>query len=173
MIRSSCRSTGSLASLCFIVFISLYCSLALPSCAGKKPAAVTDSPNPKLATSVLQVGPAQLLAEIAGTDEQRQRGLMFRTSLPDGTGMLFIFDKDERLAFWMKNTKLPLSIAYIASDGTIRQIADLEPESLASVQAERSVRYALEAPRGWFERSGVRVGDLVRGKDGASLDSIR
>jgi hypothetical protein len=86
---------------------------------------------------------------------------MFRTALADGEGMIFVFDKDEAIAFWMKNTKLPLSLAYIASDGTIRQLVDLEPESLASVPSERSVRYALEVPRGWFSRVGVKVGDKV------------
>jgi uncharacterized membrane protein (UPF0127 family) len=72
----------------------------------------------------------------------------------------------------MKNTRLPLSLAYISSDGSIRQIVDLEPQSLASVQAERSVRYALEVPRGWFGRAGVRVGDIVRLADGGELDGI-
>jgi len=146
--------------------------LSLSACASKK-AAVADSPNPKLATASLKAGGASLVAELARTEEQRERGLMFRQSLPDGTGMLFAFDKDDLLAFWMKNTKLPLSLAYIASDGTIRQIVDLQPESLASVTAERSVRYALEVPRGWFERSGVRVGDKVSAADGGGLDSIK
>ena len=139
---------------CFLVLV-----LPLASCAGKK--ALTDSANPKLEAVSIKVGGAMVLAEIARTDVERQRGLMFRTKLEDGTGMLFVFDKDERLAFWMKNTVLPLSLAYIASDGTIRQIVDLEPQSLAGVQADRSVRYALEVPKGWFERAGVRVGDAV------------
>jgi uncharacterized protein len=133
--------------------------LPLASCTARK--AVTDSPNPPLETATIRVGKAQVVAELARTEVERERGLMFRTSLEDGKGMLFIFDKDERLAFWMKNTLIPLSLAYIASDGTIRQIIDLEAESLATVQAERSVRYALEAPKGWFERAGVRVGDSV------------
>jgi uncharacterized protein len=144
-----------------ILMLALGLSLVAASCADKKSAAVTDSPNPKLATSPIQVGGAQVIAEIAATETERERGLMFRTSLADGKGMLFIFDKDQQLAFWMKNTKIPLSLAYISSDGTIRQIVDLEPESLASVQAERSVRYALEVPRGWFGRAGVKVGDKV------------
>jgi uncharacterized protein len=134
--------------------------LSLASCSGDKKA-VTDSPNPLLASTSIKVGPSQLLAEIARTETERERGLMHRSSLAEGKGMLFIFDKDDRLAFWMKNTTLSLSIAYIASDGTIRQISDLEPLSLATVQSERSVRYALEVPRGWFERAGVRVGDRV------------
>jgi uncharacterized membrane protein (UPF0127 family) len=151
--RHAARAAGLVLVSCL--------ALTLASCADAKNKAVTDSPNPTLTTASIKVGGAQVLAEIARTEDQRERGLMFRTSLADGKGMLFVFDKDDRLAFWMKNTKIPLSLAYIASDGTIRQIADLEPESLASVQAERSVRYALEVPRGWFDRAGVRVGDKV------------
>jgi uncharacterized membrane protein (UPF0127 family) len=139
---------------------ALLAALSFASCAeGKKE--ITDSPNPALEAVRIKVGKASVLAEMARTEAQRERGLMFRASLADGKGMLFVFDRDDRLAFWMKNTKIPLSLAYIASDGTIRQIADLEPLSLASVQAERSVRYALEVPRGWFDRAGVAVGDKV------------
>jgi hypothetical protein len=155
----------ALASLLFSV--SFLFALPLASCADKK--AVTDSPNPRLQTATIRVGKVQVVAEIARTEVERERGLMFRTSLEDGKAMLFVFDRDERLAFWMKNTRIPLSLAYIASDGTIRQIVDLEAESLATVQAECSVRYALEAPKGWFERAGIRVGDSVdlRGIDSA------
>jgi uncharacterized protein len=134
--------------------------LSLTSCPGGKKA-VADSPNPVLASASIKVGSSSILAEIARTETERERGLMHRSSLAEGKGMLFVFDRDDRLAFWMKNTTIPLSIAYIASDGTIRQLSDLEPLSLATVQSERSVRYALEAPRGWFERAGVRVGDKV------------
>ena len=149
---TSRRSIRTLAAICL--------AFAIPACSQAKKA-VTDSPNPKLATAVLKVGPAQVVAELARTEVELERGLMFRSSLPDGAGMLFIFSKDDRLAFWMKNTELPLSIAYISTDGTIRQISDMEPESLATVQSERSVRYALEVPRGWFDRAGVKVGDKV------------
>jgi uncharacterized protein len=154
------------------VLISLAASLllipALASCATKKE--LTDSPNPRLPTALLRVGGSQILAELARTEAERERGLMFRTSLEEGKGMLFLFDKDDRLAFWMKNTTIPLSLAYIASDGTLRQIVELAPLSLASVQAERSVRYALEVPKGWFDRAGVRVGDKLdlQGLDGPS-----
>jgi uncharacterized membrane protein (UPF0127 family) len=140
---------------CLLIF-----ALPLQSCAGKK--AVSDNPNPRLKTAAIKVGGAEVQAEIARTDVERERGLMFRTSLEDGKGMLFVFDRDERLSFWMKNTLIPLSLAYIASDGTIRQIVDLVPGSLASIQAERSVRYALEVPKGWFDRAGVRVGDIAQ-----------
>jgi uncharacterized membrane protein (UPF0127 family) len=148
----------------------LILALSLSACAGKK--AVTDSPNPTLKTAALAAGSASVMAEIARTEVERERGLMFRTSLEDGKGMLFIFDRDERLSFWMKNTRIPLSLAYISSDGTIRQIVELEPESLASVQAERSVRYALEVPKLWFSRVGVVVGDRVRLADGGDIRSL-
>ena len=110
---------------------------------------------------MIKIGGAQVLAELARNETERERGLMYRKSLEDGQGMLFVFDSDQQLSFWMKNTIIPLSLAYISSDGTIRQIVDLVPQSLASVQADRSVRYALEVPQGWFDRAGVRVGDMV------------
>lgn len=100
-------------------------------------------------------------AELAVTDEQRQRGFMERRSIPDGTGMLFVFENDQILHFWMKNTPHPLSIAYIDRDGTIRDIFDMTPFSLASVASTVSVRYALEVPQGWFAKAGVRAGDVV------------
>ena len=125
-------------------------------------AAIISKPNPTLHTEELRIGPTVIKAEIARTEGERERGLMYRSKLPDGTGMLFIFDSDQRLSFWMKNTLLPLSLAYISSDGVIRQIVDLEPQSLEAIQSERSVRYALEAPRGWFDRAGVKVGDSLQ-----------
>ncbi|MDE6706051.1 MAG: DUF192 domain-containing protein [Treponemataceae bacterium] len=100
-------------------------------------------------------------AELAVTDEQRQRGFMERRTIPDGTGMLFVFENDQILRFWMKNTPHPLSIAYIGRDGTIRDIFDMTPFSLASVVSTVSVRYALEVPQGWFAKAGVRTGDVV------------
>jgi uncharacterized membrane protein (UPF0127 family) len=103
-----------------------------------------------------------LEAEIARTDEERAQGLMYRKSLDDGKGMLFIFERDEILSFWMKNTLVPLSIAFIASDGRILEIRDMEPESLIPVRSGRSARYALEVPRGWFSRAGVKPGDRFR-----------
>ena len=103
----------------------------------------------------------QIKVEIARTDEERSQGLMHRTKLPDGEGMIFIFDRDQQLSFWMKDTLIPLSIAYIASDGRIIDIKDMYPRDLNSVRSSRSVRYALEVPQGWFSRVGVKEGDVV------------
>ena len=100
-------------------------------------------------------------AEMARTPAQQSRGFMKRKNIPDGTGMLFVFDKDERLRFWMKDTPHPLSIAYIDSSGRIRDIYDMTPFSLAPVESSVSVRYALEVPQGWFDRVNIKVGDTL------------
>ncbi len=100
-------------------------------------------------------------AEIAADDENRRRGLMDRKELDDGKGMLFVFERDQRLAFWMKDTLIPLSIAYIAADGRILEIRSMKPQDLTPVESSRSARYALEVPLGWFDRSGVVPGDRI------------
>jgi len=104
-------------------------------------------------------------AEIARSDEERSQGLMFRKKLPDGEGMLFVYERDQVLSFWMKNTYIPLSIAFIASDGRIVDIKDMYPHDESSVLSSRSVRYALEVPQGWFSRAGISHGDIVIIKD--------
>jgi hypothetical protein len=113
----------------------------------------------ELPTVELRSGAVTVVAELARTPEEQATGLMFRKSLADGRGMLFVYEDDRRLSFWMKNTLIPLSIAYLAADGTIREIYDMEPQSLKAVGSIRSVRYALEVPQGWFARVGLAVGD--------------
>jgi len=132
-------------------------------CAGpaKEADGTPTGPNPILKTVSFKIGPATIQAEVALTSDQREKGLMFRKSLSDGRGMLFVFEQDQTVSFWMKNTDLPLSIAWIGSDGRIKGISELRPRSLDPVSSERSIRYALEVPSGWFERAGVRVGDNV------------
>ncbi len=109
----------------------------------------------------LPVADHTFFVEIADTDESRARGLMNRDSLPEDHGMLFVFERDQRLSFWMKDTSIPLSIAYITSDGTIREIYDMEPYDLTPVSSRRSVRYALEVNQGAFEAAGISEGDTV------------
>ena len=101
------------------------------------------------------------MAELARTNTQRQQGLMHRKELKDGQAMLFIYERDEILSFWMKNTLIPLSIAYIAGDGRILEIYDMEPGSLNAVSSSRSARYALEVPQGWFNRVKLGPGDRL------------
>jgi uncharacterized membrane protein (UPF0127 family) len=102
-----------------------------------------------------------VIAEIAKTPEERNYGFMNRKKIPDGTGMIFIFEQDQILSFWMKNTPHPLSIAYIDSKGKIRNIFDMTPYSLSSVVSTVSVRYALEVPQGWFKNNNIQVGDTI------------
>ncbi|MDR2517148.1 MAG: DUF192 domain-containing protein [Spirochaetaceae bacterium] len=100
-------------------------------------------------------------AEIARTEEELGRGLMFRTALADGEGMLFVFRQDQILSFWMENTLIPLSIAYIAWNGKILEMHDMRPRDRTAIRSSRSVRYALEVPRGWFDRAGIMPGDVL------------
>lgn len=102
-----------------------------------------------------------LNVEIAKTQETREYGYMNRKNIPDGTGMIFVFEQDQILSFYMKNTPHPLSIAYIDSHGKIRDIFDMKPFSLASIISTSSVRYALEVPQGWFDKNGIKKGDYV------------
>jgi hypothetical protein len=90
---------------------------------------------------------------------------MGRDSIGDYEGMLFVFERDQHLSFWMKNTFVPLSIAYISKRGIVKSIHDMQPESLRTVESNQAIRFALELPQGAFERSGVEVGDKIEGLD--------
>ncbi|MCL2174548.1 MAG: DUF192 domain-containing protein [Treponema sp.] len=105
---------------------------------------------------------AVVKAEIASNDEERNKGLMHRKSLKDGRGMLFVYERDQVMSFWMKNTLIPLSIAFITSDGRIIDIRDMYPHNETSVTSSRSARYALEVPQGWFSRAGIQIGDIAK-----------
>jgi uncharacterized membrane protein (UPF0127 family) len=102
-----------------------------------------------------------MTVELARTDAERTQGLMHRKTLADGAGMLFIFDRDQILSFWMKNTLIPLSVAFISKEGRILEIRDMEALDETSVRSSRSARYALEAPQGWFDRVGIKTGDIL------------
>lgn len=104
-----------------------------------------------------------LQAEVAETTEQRQQGLMNRKTLDQGHGMLFKFDVDSAPCFWMKNTYIPLSLAFINKDGFILQIEQLSPESTHLACSEYPIRYALEVQQGWFYEQNIDVGAKVEG----------
>jgi len=99
--------------------------------------------------------------ETAVTAQEQERGFMNRKEIPDGTGMIFVFKRDQKLRFWMKDTPHPLSIAFIDSAGRIREIYDMTPFSLDIIASTYSVRYALEVAQGYFERAGITVGDML------------
>ena len=100
-------------------------------------------------------------AEVAFTQKGRTIGLMFRDKLDNDHGMLFIYPQEKSLSFWMKNTKIPLSIAFINSEEIITQIDSMTPYSLRSHTSKENVKYALEMEQGWFKKNGIRVGSKV------------
>jgi len=138
--------------------VLLVSALVFGCAAGKTSAQDLNKPNPTLKTVTLKSGAVEVVVEVAKTQIEQNRGLMFRKTLADGKGMLFVFPTDQKVSFWMKNTSLPLSIAYMGSDGTIFQILDLAPFSEEPRPSERSIRYALEVPQGWFSRVKLAVG---------------
>ena len=109
----------------------------------------------------LTVKGKKIRAEVVQTEEEKARGLMFRESLGKDEGMLFVYGGEEILTFWMKNTPVPLSIAFIDKNGKIVDIQDMEPFSLRAHASTLPARYALEMNQGWFKRNGIGVGDVV------------
>jgi uncharacterized membrane protein (UPF0127 family) len=119
--------------------------------------------QPRLDAVTLQAGMHVVQAEVARTPLQTQTGMMFRREMAQQEGMLFVFDSPARRCFWMKNTILPLSIAFIADDGRIVNLADMQPQSEASHCAAEPVRYALEMNQGWFAKRGIKPGFRLKG----------
>jgi uncharacterized membrane protein (UPF0127 family) len=117
--------------------------------------------NGRLRTVDVTVGKTTVRAEVAVTDEEKQNGLMNRRSLGADEGMIFVYDRDQKMYFWMKDTYLPLSVAFLAEDGTILQIEDMQPLDLKTIESHQSARYAFEANQGAFARWGASVGDRV------------
>ena len=104
-------------------------------------------------------GQIKLNVEVAATEQARQKGLMYRMSLPENDGMLFIFEKDKRLSFWMKNTYIPLDIAYLSKNGIINEIQSMMPLDVSlTYPSKKPAKYALEVNSGWFKRNGIRPG---------------
>ena len=114
-------------------------------------------------TATLKVGAHRLKVEVAQTDGEREKGLMFRKHMGKDDGMLFIFDEPAYHAMWMKNTLIPLSVAFLDAQGTILNILDMEPQTLDSHAAAGPAIYAIETNKGWFEEKKVKAGDKVTG----------
>ena len=110
----------------------------------------------------VRIGRWRVTAEVADTPELRAKGLMERPQLQPGYGMLFVFEGLDVRGFWMKNTPVPLSIAFIAEDGTIARIARMQPNDITSVSSVEPVKYALEVRQGWFEDHGIEAGAEVQ-----------
>lgn len=109
----------------------------------------------------IRVGGIAIEVELADEPAERQQGLMFRESLAEDQGMLFAYPEERILGFWMKNTLIPLDIAYINREGRIVDIKRMEPQSTQTHNSAAPAMYALEMNQGWFEANGIRVGDLI------------
>ena len=114
-------------------------------------------------TVTLRAGKKTIHAEVASTDVQREQGLMHRKSLPENNGMLFVFDRPARSCMWMKNTLIPLSVAFIDYDGTIVNIEEMAPMTTDSHCSAGWIRYALEMNAGWFRKNGLKPGSRISG----------
>ncbi len=117
----------------------------------------------ELPTVSLSINGHKITAEVAATDENRALGLMHRFSLKPDHGMVFVFERAEPQAFWMKNTFIPLSIAFIGTDGRIINLDDMAPQDETSHWSKGPARYALEMRKGWFAERGIKPGDSVAG----------
>jgi len=117
----------------------------------------------ELPTVPLTINGHKLTAEVAKTSEQITTGLMHRFSLKPDHGMVFVFDRSEPRAFWMKNTFIPLSIAFVAADGRIVNIDDMAPQDETTHWSSGPAMYAIEMRKGWFAERGIRAGDRVTG----------
>jgi hypothetical protein len=128
-----------------------------PKAEGPTPAGAPTPPaTPAYTVTIAGVG---LLVEVAATEEAREQGLSGRAEVPRGSGMLFVFPDEDVRSFWMKDTLVPLSVAFLDRDGRITQIEDMAPLSEESHKSRQPARYALEVPQGWFAEMGIKVGD--------------
>lgn len=138
--------------------------LALPLLLAVVPAsAQSGRANTGLPTAKLSIGAHQFVVEIAATEAHRSTGLMHRFSLAPDQGMLFVFDAARPLSFWMRNTHVPLSIAFIDEKGRIVNIEDMAPRDERSTWSKEPALYALEMRKGWFAQKGIRAGMTVSG----------
>ena len=132
---------------------------ALAACA----ALAQDQPQTTLPRVKLNAGMHIIDAQVASTPNQRETGLMFRKEMPQQEGMLFVFEYPSQQCFWMKNTVLPLSVAFVHDDGTIANIEEMQPQTLDSHCSVQPVRYVLEMNKGWFARKGIKAGSRLEG----------
>jgi hypothetical protein len=115
-------------------------------------------PQLELPRLTLSAGMHLIQVQVAATPEQRSTGLMFRTEMPANEGMLFVFEQASQQCFWMKNTLIPLTAAFVADDGTVVNLVDMKPQSLDSHCSTAPVRYVLEMNQGWFAKRGIKAG---------------
>lgn len=127
------------------------------------PAWSQETPQLNLPRVTLTAGMHLIHAQVAATHQQRAVGLMFRKEMPAGEGMLFVFEQPSSQCFWMKNTLLPLTAAFVADDGTIVNLADMQPQTEKTHCSTKPVRFVLEMNQGWFAKRGIKAGSKLAG----------
>lgn len=143
-----------------------------------KGAAATDpaesgQPQPTLPTIKLWLGAHELATEIARTPIEHQTGMMWRTNMAEMEGMIFIFDGPDRRSFWMRNTLVPLDIAYIAPDGTLLEVHAAQPKNETPLPSDSDrVQFVLETRQGWFQRNHVKPGMQIRTEKGSLQETF-
>ena len=126
-------------------------------------AAAQEGPQLNLQRVELTAGMHRIDAQVAQAPQERQTGLMHRKEMPQHEGMLFVFEQPAQQCFWMKNTLLPLTAAFVDDDGTIVNLADMKPQTLDSHCSTKPVRYVLEMNQGWFAKKGIKAGAKLGG----------
>ena len=124
--------------------------------------AAAQAPQTQLPRIKLQAGMYQIDAQVASTRDQRAVGLMYRQDMPQHEGMLFVFEEPQVLCFWMKNTLMPLTAAFIADDGAIVNLADMKPQTTDSHCSTKPVRYVLEMKQDWFAQKQIKKGFVLK-----------
>jgi hypothetical protein len=121
---------------------------------------------PKFPAISLTAGVYVIKAEVASTEAQREQGLMFREKMGTNEGMVFLFDSPSSVCMWMKNTLIPLSVAFLDKDGKIINIEDMEPQTTEAHCAKKPAQYALEMNRGWFKQKNIKPNSVIKGLPG-------
>ena len=140
----------------YVLFEGLFAGFALH-------ASAQEGPQLNLQRIKISAGMHQIDTQLAMTPIERQIGLMNRPTMPTHEGMLFVFDEHTRQCFWMKNTLLPLTAAFVADDGTIVNLEDMKPQTLEAHCSTKAVRYVLEMNQGWFAKRGIKAGTKLSG----------
>ena len=155
--RRCARRTPAPLSTALTAFVATVLVLWTPATPAQ------DGPQLALPRVELTAGMHRIDAQVAQSPQERQIGLMHRKEMPQHEGMLFIFEQPATQCFWMKNTLLPLTAAFVADDGTIVNLADMKPQALDSHCSTQPVRYVLEMNQGWFAKRSIKAGAKLQG----------
>ena len=160
--RVGSRSTAtrrSMKPLILPLVLVLASAAGLPHASPNAPVRPKSPLAPSAATALVIFGADTVRAEVANTAETRGQGLMYRDAVPDGTGMLFVFDREAERSFWMQNTYVALDVAFIDADFRVVDIQQMEPETTDVHDGARPAMFALEVRQGWFAEKGIEIGD--------------